>query len=315
MIRLNKIIDYLEKDSPKIVLLHVNADVDALASAYSLSKNFSNLVIGASESISKAAKKLADKLKLKIIINPKVENYKYTFAVDTGTPAMLGKLANIKSIIVIDHHAARKWRNAKLYYCDETKSSCSEIVYEILKYRKIKIDKDTAFALLSGIIADTGRFRRGSSETFRNVAELLQSAKLKLEDIVALTEEERDISRKIALLKAMQRVKYTIVNNKIIACTTIGAFEGTVAKALVYLNCDLAIVGRQKKKNDFNIIVKAKENLDIHLGKFVQEISKELNAQGSGHRSVAGIIGKGDVEKALNVCIEMLLKKIKSKKS
>ncbi|MEW6070597.1 MAG: DHH family phosphoesterase [Candidatus Thermoplasmatota archaeon] len=306
MVKLNKILDYLEAHDSKIVLLHVNADIDALASAYALSKNFPSLVIGASESISKAAKKLATELKLKIIIDPELEKYKYSFVIDTATPAMLGKL-KVKSPIVIDHHLRTKWRGAKLYYCDETKTSTSEIVWQILKLKKAKLDKCTALALLSGIIADTGRFKRGSAETFKNVAELLKIAKLKLEDIVTLTEEEPDFSMKIALLKGAQRVKYKTINNKIIAWTTIGAFESTVAKALLYLGADVAIVGRQKKE-DFNIIVKAKENFSIHLGKLVREIGEKLNAQGSGHKGAAGIIGKGDVEKALDMCIENFLR-------
>lgn len=305
---LSKILDYLEKDCPKLVLLHVNADVDALASAYALSKNFNNLEIGASESISKDAKKLADKLKLKIIIGPKLKNYKYNFIIDTATPAMLGKLASrMKSPIIIDHHVRTKWLGAKLYYCDDTKSSCAEIVWQILKLKKAKIDKNTALALLSGIITDTGRFKRGSAETFKAVSELLKIAELKLEDIVPSEEEERDFSVKIALLKGMQRVKYTTVNNKIIAWTNISAFESTVAKALIYLGAELAIVGRQRNK-EFNIILKAKEGLNIHLGKHAQKIGKELNAQGSGHKGAAGITGKGQAEKALHICVEKFLK-------
>lgn len=305
---LKKIINELKKDCKKLALLHINADADAVASAYALGQAFPKVEIGVAESLDRTAKKLAERLKLKVIIDPKVEAYKEIFVLDTSTPAMLGRLATrVRAPIIIDHHTRTAWENAKLYYCDETKSSCAEIVYELLKKINFKLASKVALALLVGIVTDTGRFRRASPQTFRVAAELLKLTKVKFEDIMVLTEEELALSGKIALLKGAQRVKYTLVNNRIIAWSLIGAFEGTVAKTLLLLGADCAVVGRQKNE-EFVIIAKSKENLKINLGKLMAQIGKEVGAEGGGHKGAAGIVGKGKAEKIVEVCVERLRK-------
>jgi phosphoesterase RecJ-like protein len=71
------------------------------------------------------------------------------------------------SIVVIDHHKTNK-RFGKINLVDPEIPSAAEIVYLLFEDWKIKIDKDTATALLAGIIGDTGIFQYPTvkSQTF-----------------------------------------------------------------------------------------------------------------------------------------------------
>lgn len=67
-------------------------------------------------------------------------------------------------IVIIDHHKTNE-RFGKINLVDTERSSTAEILYLIYKDWGLKIDKDTATALLAGIIVDTGIFQFPSATT------------------------------------------------------------------------------------------------------------------------------------------------------
>lgn len=82
-----------------------------------------------------------------------------------------------KKIINIDHHPKNDLhRIAKINIVDYNASSASEIVYDIIKKLKIKIDKDIALCLLCGLYTDTGSFKHSNTtpKTFQIASELLR---------------------------------------------------------------------------------------------------------------------------------------------
>lgn len=301
---LDKIIHEL-KNGKKLVLIHSNADPDATGSAYALSQAFPNITIGVYEGVNKSSKKLINKIGAEVVVNPNPNDFEKIFVVDTSTPSLLGTLANdIKKPIIIDHHAKTLWENAKIYYHDE-KPSCAEIIYEILKKANFKMSRNVGLALLSGIITDTGRFRRANVETLKIFTSIMEKTKITMDEVLLLVEEKPDKSEKIALLKAGQRLKYEVVNNFVIAYSMIGAFEGSASRALTSLGADVAVVGRQKN-NEFVVIARSKNNAPLHLGKIMDEIGMETNTGGGGHKGAAGLNGVGDAEAMVNICVQKL---------
>ena len=83
-------------------------------------------------------------------------------------------LKNLKSIN-IDHHFTNT-KFAKLNLIDEKTSSCCELLYELFKYWKVEIDKQTADLLFMGIFTDSGCFQypSTSAKTFKIVSDLVE---------------------------------------------------------------------------------------------------------------------------------------------
>lgn len=87
---------------------------------------------------------------------------------------------NFKNVINIDHHQnhhsknnnpkRRNWLN--IIYPQF--ASCAEIIYDILEYGKIKIDKNIALCLYVGIVTDTGKFQWSNT----NIHVFITAAKL-----------------------------------------------------------------------------------------------------------------------------------------
>lgn len=86
-------------------------------------------------------------------------------------------------IINIDHHTKNDlWKFVTVNYVDETSSSTSVLVYEIMNGLGIGITPNIATALLTGIYTDTGGFQHSntSAGVFEVVSQLLKKgAKLK----------------------------------------------------------------------------------------------------------------------------------------
>ena len=62
------------------------------------------------------------------------------------------------------------------------------------------MNKNVGMALLSGIITDTGRFRRADVETLKIFTSIMEETKITMDEILSMVEEKPDKSEKIALL-------------------------------------------------------------------------------------------------------------------
>lgn len=297
-----------------LILMHQNADGDAIGSAIALKLGFQNVDIGVFEGVSKIAKKILGELDCKIIENPNLENYNKIIVLDTSSPSQLEVDFGDVDYIIIDHHTKSNfWINPLYYYCDETKTSCSEIIYQILKLANIKISKKIAIAILCGILTDTSHLRFSNNNTFLTVFKILEESKLDFQHLFSIIEDDDfDTSKKIAHLKAFQRMKFDVVDDVAIAYTKLGAFEGSASKALVSVGADIAFVGSQHGK-EARISVRAKNFISeqINIGKFMVEIGRKNNCKGGGHVGAGGLSCIGDVDKLLKLCVEKMKQKLK----
>lgn len=102
----------------------------------------------------------------------------------TGFPERLKIFARtFKNFINIDHHPKNDiWKIANLNIVDQSASSASEILWDIITKLPIEITRDIATAILTGIYTDTGGFKHSntSPKTLEIAAELLaHGARLK----------------------------------------------------------------------------------------------------------------------------------------
>ncbi|MEW5759590.1 MAG: DHH family phosphoesterase [Candidatus Thermoplasmatota archaeon] len=298
------LIDALKGKERKLLILHKNADVDAVGSGVALACVFKNIDVGVMESISRFGSRLLEELNHELLLNPKIEDYSSIIAIDTSSPNMLG-IKNLEKIsIIIDHHTPTNvWKNC-IYICDESKSSCAEIIYDIIKEVEHEKTKKIGKALLAGIICDTSFLRYAKQSTLLSIIEIMEKYHVKIDDVFSLfSDQPLEISKKIAALKALQRMRFEVIGkDKIIASSVVSTNESMVANLLLNIGVSLAFVGSQNKEN---FRISARANIpELHVGKFLAEVGKEFGGEGGGHNGAGGLSGLGDVEAFLLFCME-----------
>ena len=86
--------------------------------------------------------------------------------VDVAAPDRLGELAGPASragtLVVLDHHATNPGFG-HVVVVDPTAAATAELVYHLIRRLGWPLDRETATALLAGIVSDTGRFQYSST--------------------------------------------------------------------------------------------------------------------------------------------------------
>ncbi len=305
----------LTKEGGTLILLHGNADPDALASAFAVQKCFPGMSIGVPGGLSRVSKVLARNLNMEVFEDVTVVDRARLLILDTSGPEQLEGHYDLARAIVMDHHARNpKWDAAHLYYCDESKASCSEIVRDLLTASGRSPPREAALALMFGILTDTGYFRFARPNTLVAFSELMALHGIHMDEAMNLADAETDISERISQLKGAQRLKYWKAGEFIVATSQGSAFEASVCKSLLSLGADIAFVGSQRGE-EFRISARATQAMvrrGVHLGKLLGEVGSETTNGGGGHPGAAGLTGIGDVEAILNMATENALKFLKT---
>ena len=298
-----------------MILLHGNADPDALASALAVQKSFPDVFIGTPGGLDRVSKLLSKNLGIETFEDVAKVHAARFLVLDTSGPEQLNGEFDLTNAIVVDHHAKNpKWEAARMYHCDDSKASCSEIVYELLKAAGKTPPRDASLALMFGILTDTGYFKFARPNTLITFSELMALHDIHMDEAMNLAETETDISERISQLKGAQRLKYWKVGGFIVAASQGSAFEASVCKALLSLGADIAFVGSQRG-DEFRVSARATQAMvrkGIHLGKLLGGIGAETTNGGGGHPGAAGLTGVGDVEAILNIAAESAMKLLKN---
>ena len=119
---------------------------------------------------------------------------------------ILSRQSNQK-VLEIDHHPKIK-DYADLEIRDSAAAAATEILYYFLKANKIKINKNMASCILTGILTDTGNFLYPSTspETVNIASEMLVKG-AKLQQIMENTWRNKSIASMKTWGKAMSRLK------------------------------------------------------------------------------------------------------------
>jgi len=181
-----KIFSEIKKAKRILLALHVSPDADSVSSVLAMS-----LVL---ERLGKKVKIISfsqipgrllyipgtEKVKILDFAKEKFLEFDLFIALDSAQERMITRSSYPKNfpknfkVINIDHHFTNtKFGDINLV---SIISSTAELLYELFKFWKVKIDKKMADLLLLGIVADTGSFQypMTSRETFLVGAELLQ---------------------------------------------------------------------------------------------------------------------------------------------
>jgi phosphoesterase RecJ-like protein len=311
---ISDIIDH--RGSGIVCITHHNADLDAVASSIVMKRLFPWVRIAAYRSVSQAGKTLLQAFGEEMEVDPDLSSAALVIALDSSSPIQVsdGNVSSWKRTWVIDHHQGNDNWGSKDVYLDDGRSACVEIMLQMAMMSGMPITRDIAIAGIAGIIADTGKFRFAHPDDLGIVSFLLDGSSVTIEDVLSIIEGEEyfDVSKKIAVLKSLRRVRYQRVGDQIIGTSTVGSFEAAAARGLLVVGCDVVFIGCQKEM-EMRISSRAKPHLvkaGVNLGKFMEEMGKKLGAEGGGHDAAAGLNGRGNVEKALTVCSSEMAKRV-----
>jgi nanoRNase/pAp phosphatase (c-di-AMP/oligoRNAs hydrolase) len=298
------------KKGRKLVLVHGNADPDAMGCAYAIYRSFPEVTVVTPGGMDRISKLVVDKLAFKVLEQANFEDFDTVVVLDTSSPDQLAPMNALpQRCVIIDHHARSDRWEGHQYYCDDTKRSCAEIVYRMLRSADLKLERETCLALLAGMLTDSGHFKYANPALLTTFAEILQTQGIDIDEVYTLTDAEPDLSERIAQLKGAQRLRFERLGNHLVVCSYGSAFESSVCKGLIAIGGDVAFVGSQRGEQ-FRISARARQEvvrLGLHLGKLLEDVGTETASDGGGHGGAAGLVGIGDVEAILNICMARTL--------
>jgi len=311
-----------ERDYSFLLLCHHNADPDSLGSAIAFSRYLHKLGleyrIGVAQSVSSYAKRLLNFAPVEK--NPYVKEDVVvifdTSSLEQLEPVKIPKKDG-KFVIVIDHHVEKENPiKGDIVVIDSSRTSTAEIVWELLKYLNF-YDEIAARAILAGIVTDTANFRFANARTFKTVGEIQALFNIPMGEIYNLiapvSDEALDIAKRMAILKACQRMEIKKVGKYLIALSKVSAYESLACKVFLQLGADIAVVGSEKK--GVRISARAKESLvkkGLHLGRLMEKIGPIIEGSGGGHSGAAGANGKKNLEDGIRFLVDELEKFLKS---
>jgi len=212
-----------------------------------------------------------------------------------------------KPVLNIDHHISNR-NFGDLNWVDPNASSCSEMVYKLYKKLQLPMDKDTAVALYTGIMTDTGSFRYSntSSYTLKVASELLKFG-IDVAQVYRATYENIPPSDVKLLLKLLPKIEF-YCQGKIagfqIRKELFKDQKPSVDLADLALSFGRAIKGVEVvalfkenlgEKNEVRVNLRSQGKVDVNkIAAFFE---------GGGHKSAAGCTLTGEIKKVVKKVI------------
>jgi len=273
------------------------------------------------EGVSGVSKRLVERIGIELGEVERLESCGVIFLVDTNTTGQLGNwkksVEEVKRpIIVIDHHARhpKTSKIASLMFVNDKSTSTCEILFQLYKQFKVRIDRECAQALLVGMTYDSAHFTIATPKTFETAAFLIGLG-ADLQDAISTLTNPMSDSERMARLKAAQRVDVRRIGKWIVAAAKISSHQASASRAFIGLGAHIAMAAGEK---DGKVRVSMRscksfnKETGIHLGKdLAKPLGEALDGTGGGHESAAGVNGTGQPDKALSNFYELLSTRLK----
>ena len=300
-----------------LIVTHPNADPDALASAVIVSRLLAYLssrgCIGVPEGLSKISKTLVEKLSIALELCDQVGEVDGCIVVDASNPVQLGSYKDVclsaKVKALIDHHElGLLGESFDLRLVDPKATSTTELLVHVVNEMGFKLGGVDSTLAVAGIVYDSRRFSKISSYTF-NAMNLLVSwgcdYEKALSSMVVERSEVEDLSRRVAMLKALSRLRLErACHDLLIAVTHIGSNESEVARTLVNLGADIAIVVVEREDKARISIRTSSRALakGVKASTIASYIASRYEGEGGGHdaAAMAHVPMESDVDKLVD---------------
>lgn len=318
--------DALKSHTSATILIHHNADPDAMGSAIALACGLSQFGISAEVwaplGLSLQSRNVLAQYPYPVKEGREIVFSRLVFIVDTSTPEQIGNIAIPKDALVaiLDHHEEGKlFERADFRFVQKDSHASAFIVLRLLDSLSLKVTAEIALFLLFGIVADTGFLRMVSAKELKTTSGLLETAGAELEWVYAALSVKEDISERIAKLKGMKRMKVYRLGELLVAFTASGSFESQVALSIMKMGADIAFVENiDAKKPEYRISGRMRQSLaeKLDLSKLIKAIEPLIEGSAGGHPTAASANGR-NVKNSAKVeakLLEVLEKAVGEKK-
>jgi len=300
------------------VICHRHADPDAYMSAYALSHLIPRLSPSARvdvilpDGMSLLTRRLAESFKIENLVEGEGDSAEYDLlvAVDIGHTELLkewhAKLKASTAVrVLIDHHPIQEGSPYDHMMVDPNSSSASEIVASTFRALGVTMEAATAQALLLGIMFDSQHLTIAKERTLREVVRLFDAG-ASIDDARLLLRSPPDYGEVVAKLKSARRLKPYKLGSWVVVTTTVGSFQSNVARSLVSMGADVAIVCGEtsgETRGSLRANQRFWESTKVHLGTDVAAtISKEAGF-GGGHPTAASFTCSLAEDKAVEAAL------------
>jgi nanoRNase/pAp phosphatase (c-di-AMP/oligoRNAs hydrolase) len=300
------------------IVCHRNADADSYLSAYALAALFASVSPQATvdiitpDGMGIVAQRLRETFTSETL-EESDRDYDLFVAVDIGHTALLkGWLEKIKASrafkVLVDHHPVQKDSIYDSQVVDPGATSASEVVYCIFRERGITPQKVVAQALLVGIMSDSQHLAIAGEATLRAVVALLENGADLLE-ARRILRSPPDYGEVIARLKGAKRSRIFKVGDWVVVTSHIGSFQAQVARGLVSLGADVAVVAGDVE-DETRVSLRAgqrfRDATNLHLGVQLAETLAGAEGYGGGHPTAASFTCSLGEEVALDKSVALI---------
>ena len=223
-------------------------------------------------------------------------DYDFIIAVDIGHTELLKDWderlrGSAARKILVDHHPLQENVPYDQLVVDTAASSAAEVVCSVYRELSVEPDADAAQALLTGILFDSQNLSIAGIGALRDVIDLLGRG-ADLDKARASLRSPPDYGESIAKLKAAKRSKIYRASGWIIATSTVGSFQASVARGFVSLGADVAlVVGEFERETRGSLRASHRFHAEtgLHLGTDVAQIISKGSGYGGGHPTAASM--------------------------
>lgn len=289
------------------VVCHRNADADAYLSAFAVSRLLRSIApkckvdIATPGGMTTLTVRLSGLFEASVVEESDID-YDLYVAVDVGDTELLKSwLAKMNSggatKVLIDHHPLRDRETYDHVLVDEEATSAAEVVFSLFEELNIKIDKETAQALLEGIIFDSQHLTIAGKAALKAVVALIARG-ADIGEARRVLRSQPDYGEVVAKLKGAQRIKIFKLGTWVAVTSEVGSFQAQAARSMISLGADLAAVGGASN-NETRVSLRSSqrffETTKIKLGSAVAEfIADGLGGYGGGHSTAASFTCPGE---------------------
>lgn len=302
-----------ERLSRAAVLCHRNADADAYLSAYGISSLLRSLAPGCQVDIATPGgmttltQKLASRFPHPTVEDCPGGGYDLYVAVDVGDDELLQEwkeeLSKADGVrVLVDHHPLRESRLYDRVIVDESATSAAEVVLSLFRAKGVVPDAATSQALLEAVLFDSSHLTIAGPGGLRAAVSLIDSGA----DLASAKKDlrsEPDYGEVLAKLKGAQRLKIYRADRWVVATSLVGSFQAHVARSLVYLGADLAVVAGESEGESRVSLRSTQRFLEatgVKLGTQVaEELARTLGGHGGGHATAASFSASVGEDEAL----------------
>jgi bifunctional oligoribonuclease and PAP phosphatase NrnA len=195
-------------------------------------------------------------------------------------------------------------------------ASTAELIYELyMQSDPEQLDEQTAKALYTGIITDTGslQFESVTPDTVQTAAELLRRGNFSPNEVIEVIYSNKSLSQYKLLsesLKTIQlfesnQIAVMSVTDEMLAKTGASSSdcEGFVSYPLSLANVKAAILMKSFFDEGVRISLRSRSDIDVNIW------ARELG--GGGHKKAAGAWHKGPLDKAIQDVVQIGAKQLK----